>query len=209
MKKIAIAFGLAISLTVGMLPASAAILKLPTQKSTSSQSQDIQATQEEQSTATAPESAKKLASGLNYLSSVEERVIDKINQERKSLGLGELIYDEDLQIAARIRSRELYKSNTFRHKRPNGDSWATVLTEDVPYTFLIAGENLCSTEYNDPNCKNATSPSFWFNQWKNSESHYENMIRPQYNRVGVGIYCIEKGGMTYAYGTTLFAGVSE
>lgn len=148
---------------------------------------------------------RKKLNSANFLSKVEKQVLDAQNKERIRLGLSPLAFDKDLQTAARQRSYELYKSDTFAHKRPDGSMWHTVLQEDVPYTFVKAGENLCTTEYNDPNVKIAYDADFWTEEWINSPTHYEVMSDPIYTNAGVGIYCVTKNGMVYAYATTLFS----
>lgn len=147
----------------------------------------------------------KEETGSNYLDKVEANVLKKVNAERVANGLNELILDVDLRSAARIRSKELYKNDHWDHTRPNGDPWYTVLDTEVPYPYLVAGENLAYCNYNDPSITWATSSNFWFTEWVNSPSHYQNMLRDTYTHAGVGIYCIEKGGMTYAYATMIFA----
>lgn len=148
---------------------------------------------------------KATISSTNFLSKVEDQVLTLINEERANQGLSPLASDPDLKTAARIRSKELYKSGTFAHQRPNGDEWSTVITQDVPVKFIAAGENLCTTTYNDPNLDSAYDAQFWFDRWYNSPDHYENMVRPNFTHVGVGIYCMEKDGFIYAYATTIFA----
>ena len=148
---------------------------------------------------------KATISSTNFLSKVEDQVLTLINEERSNQGLSPLASDPDLKTAARIRSKELYKSGTFAHQRPNGDEWSTVITQDVPVKFITAGENLCTTTYNDPNLDSAYDAQFWFDRWYNSPDHYENMVRPNFTHVGVGIYCMEKDGFIYAYATTIFA----
>ena len=143
--------------------------------------------------------------GTNFLSSVEKSIFTKINAEREAEGLDALTYHENLRSAARIRSRELCKADKFEHKRPNGAAWQTVLEKDVPVQYIAAGENLCMTEYNDPDNDTAKDASFWVEQWMNSPPHYENIMRAEYTHAGVGLYYIEKNGMIYAYATMIFA----
>ena len=100
-------------------------------------------------------------SGMNFRSEVEKDLLALINEEREAEGLDPVKMDGDLQSAARIRSRELCKTGHWDHTRPNGDSWSTVITEDVPIKFAAAGENLCMTEYDDPSVDNAYSADFY------------------------------------------------
>lgn len=145
--------------------------------------------------------------GSNFLPDIERQVLELQNEERTRLGLQPLEFDADLQSAARIRSRELCKAEVFVHARPDGREWYTVLQEDVPYDYRSAGENLGNAEYNDPSVDLANDADFWVDSWIDSPSHYQNMIRAEYNRAGVGIYSVERDGMTYAYATTIFARV--
>lgn len=143
-------------------------------------------------------------SGTSFLSDVESEVIGLINAERKALGLQALKYDNKLQQAARIRSRELYQNNQFSHSRPNGDPWQTVLKTDVPVSYATAGENLAQVEHNMPDYDPAYDAGYWYETWENSPSHYENMVRDTFTHVGVGIYYRVRNGMTTAYATTIF-----
>lgn len=146
----------------------------------------------------------------HYLADTERAVIDAINVERKALGLGELRYNENLTRAARIRSEELCLAKHWDHTRPNGDSWVTVLKQDVPTSFLAAGENLATISYNDEAEYFESDAHWWFTEWKNSPPHYENMIRAEFNEVGVGIYfTVREDGMKVAYATTLFAEIAD
>ena len=144
-------------------------------------------------------------SGMNFRSEVEKDLLALINEEREAEGLDPVKMDGDLQSAARIRSRELCKTGHWDHTRPNGDSWSTVITEDVPVKFAAAGENLCMTEYDDPSVDNAYSADFYMDRWLNSPSHYDNIIRPNFTHVGIGVYVSERGGVTKGYATTIFA----
>ena len=145
------------------------------------------------------------ADSENFLSKVEQKVVELTNDEREANGLSRLPSDSTLQQAARIRSRELYENNHFDHTRPNGDSWATVLTDDLGYEFHHAGENLASVEYNDPNGTYAYDAAYWVDGWINSPPHHENMLRDTYTKMGVGIYLAQEGDMTIAYATTIFS----
>lgn len=145
------------------------------------------------------------ADSENFLSKVEKKVVELTNDEREANGLSRLPSDSTLQQAARIRSRELYENNHFDHTRPNGDSWATVLTDDLGYEFHHAGENLASVEYNDPNGTYAYDAAYWVDGWINSPPHHENMLRDTYTKMGVGIYLAQEGDMTIAYATTIFS----
>ena len=154
---------------------------------------------------------RKKLSTSSFLSKIEMSVLEGQNAERQRLGLAPLKYDKDLQTAARQRSYELYKTDTFQHKRPDGRQWYTVLDVDVPYTYHKAGENLCTTTYPnysveyDLSRSFARDPDFWVEEWIDSPKHYETMIDPDYTNAGVGIFYTVKNGTVVAYATTLFS----
>jgi len=143
--------------------------------------------------------------GTYFLSGVETEVIGLINAERRALGLEALKYDNKLEQAARIRSRELYQNNYFAHTRPNGDLWQTVLKADVPVAYVTAGENLAQVEHNMPDYDPAYDAGYWYETWEGSPTHYDNMVRPGFTHVGVGIYYRVRNGLTVAYAATIFA----
>lgn len=141
-----------------------------------------------------------------FLTSVENAVLDLQNQERIKQGFAPLEMDENLRTSARIRSEELYRTDTFAHDRPDGRHWETVLYEDVPIVFTIAGENLAMKQYIlKPGSDDGQSAQFWFSRWFNSPTHYENMIREEFTHAGVGVYYIRKGDKVFAYATTHYA----
>ena len=156
----------------------------------------------EEKDAASQSSGTKLT-GKHFLSDVEEEIIQEINDMRRAEGLGELTYNENLQKAARIRSKELYQNSYFAHSRPNGDDWDTVLSEDVPTPNTGRGENLAmatSSEF----IRHRTADE-WVDQWANSPGHYENMMRPEFTHIGVGVYCqVSDSGKYFAYATTIF-----
>lgn len=153
----------------------------------------------------AAQKTNKKVTGMNFRSEVEKDLLKLINEEREAKGLDPVKMDDDLQSAARIRSRELCKTGHWDHTRPNGDSWSTVITDDVPVKYVAAGENLCMTEYNDPDEDSAYSADFYMDRWLNSPSHYDNIIRPNFTHVGIGVYVTERNGVTKGYATTIFA----
>jgi len=170
----------------------------------SSESQSAPGAPESSLAANPPATSTETSSGSG-LESVELQIIDLINAERKSQGLSALTYDANLSKASLIRSKELYQNSYFAHTRPNGDSWQTVLKVDVPISYTLAGENLAEVEHNMPDYDPALDAAHWFTTWKNSPSHYENIVRSGFTHVGVAIYYQEKNGMVHAYATTIFA----
>ena len=102
-------------------------------------------------------------------------ILMKTNEYRQAVGLHNLVIDKELSIMASIRAMELAYSNTFAHTRPNGDSWFTLWNE-YGYSFKagsLYGENLAL---------NYSSDFAACEGWRNSSSHYANMINSRYNK---------------------------
>jgi uncharacterized protein YkwD len=99
-----------------------------------------------------------------------------VNTERARVGVGPLRLNSMLGEAADVRAYESYVN--FSHTRTNGSRFSTAITE-VGYNWSYVGENLAAGN---------RSVLASFNQWMNSQGHYENMIRPEYEFMGVGYY---------------------
>lgn len=159
-----------------------------------------------------PQTTKESVSGDGFLTEIENQVLNLINQERLSLGLVELEYDPMLQNAARIRSKELcqdetMQSQTLSHTRPDGSSWATVLTRDIPVKGLVeAGEILAREKTTDGggNSQDPIPAKDWFLLWKASEPHYDTITWPEAEKIGVGIFFEIRDGEYYTNATVLF-----
>lgn len=123
----------------------------------------------------------------NY--SVYQEMTNYVNEYRNEVGANPLTLDKELSLLATIRAIEMAYSGKFSHNRPNGLGFYTV-GEELGYDRMILGENIShgSGGYNDTTRKAATN-------WRNSEGHYQNMIKSGFGRIGVGKYTLE--GKTY------------
>ena len=142
--------------------------------------------------------------GENFLPEVEKELLQLHNAERERQGLAPLRYNETLSRAARYRCKEMYENGYFDHLRPDGSKWSTVLAEEFPLSFLVAGENLCMVTY-EQNGYGHFPAQRWFDLWVESPEHYENILYPDFTDVGFGVYFQEVDGQYIAYATALFA----
>ncbi len=163
-----------------------------------------------ESPAADPQTTKENVSGDGFLIDIESQVMNLINQERMSLGLTELEYDPMLQNTARIRSKELCQQmsdQTLSHERPDGNSWSTVMTRDIPIQNLIGAGEILAREKTTDGGGEAQEPipaKDWFLLWKSSQSHYDNITWPEAEKVGVGIYFEIRDGEYYTNATVHF-----
>ncbi len=105
-----------------------------------------------------------------------------VNMYRKNNGLEELTLDPELCQLAYIRAQEQAVSKG--HTRPDGTRFITVFTE-YGYKCKTGGENIVISSYRDIDRM--------FNNWKNSETHNENMLKSKWAKTGIALYRTEEG----------------
>lgn len=114
-------------------------------------------------------------------------VLALLNAERKAQGLGELTLDSTLCQATTIRATEAHEQTgdfaDWAHKRPDGRSWATVLDE-VGDKSSYHGENAA---------RGQASGESLYNAWFNSEGHRNNMMNPEFTKVGISMIKVGEG----------------
>ena len=119
-----------------------------------------------------------------YASDAAE-IIRLTNEYRQENGLGTLSHISIVDIPATVRAEEA--AEVWSHTRPDGSNFNTVFTEcGLKYTAY--GENLfaVNTSY---------SPEEVVQAWKDSPAHNENLLRSNFNGIGVGIAYV--GGEYY------------
>lgn len=129
-------------------------------------------------------------------------IVNLTNQLRKSLGLGQLKVNAELSRAAAVRAKEIVQK--FDHTRPNGSDCFTVVNGN----FMMLGENIAMYGSTPKTIEKTDIASKLFDQWKNSSGHYANMVKPEYNCIGVGVYYETRSdGVLCAYGVQIFGKV--
>jgi uncharacterized protein YkwD len=109
-----------------------------------------------------------------------------INKARAEVGAPALKLSSELCNAANIRAKEI--DTSFSHTRPDGNSFYSVL-DDINYSgSRSCGENIAAG--ND-------TVSETFEQWMNSQGHYENMMNANYKYIGIGYYKTNSGYKYY------------
>ncbi len=112
---------------------------------------------------------------------LEAQMLGLLNQERANAGLAALVADPALTEVARRHSADMLARGYFAHTSPEGHDLADRLAA-AEITYRIAGENL------------ALAPTLQLAHTglMNSPEHRENILRPTFGRVGIGIM---DGGM--------------
>lgn len=126
-----------------------------------------------------------------YEKSLEKEVVRLTNNERAKAGLAPLTYDWELSRVARIKSEDMRDNNYFSHYSPTyGDPY--VMMRDFGFTFSKAGENLAARQ---------DTPEKVVDNLMSSDSHRENILNPNFKRMGVGY---ANGGYLTHYWTQWF-----
>jgi len=138
-------------------------------------------------TAAAPEPAPEQPASLTY---EEQRFCELVNAERTKRGLGRLKVSLELTQIARGHSREMASLNYFSHYSPTPglrtpmDRYKAAMSERMP-AYLCVGENLYYGGQPDVERGHGMLMA--------SPRHKENMLRAEYQYVGVGVYLAPDG----------------
>ena len=128
---------------------------------------------------------------------LEADLIRRLNAERASAGLPALAADAGLVTIARIRSSDMAAKGYFSHTSPEGQSAFSLLDQwGIPYSW--AGENLARNNY-----PLGDTVAVAVRDLMASPPHRDNILNPNYTRVGVG-YAEDGSGMRYY--TIVFVG---
>jgi uncharacterized protein YkwD len=106
----------------------------------------------------------------------EQRMLELVNSERARVGLQPLVADGRLRDVARAHSLEMFQRDYFAHASPTAGSPFDRMQADA-ITFGVAGENLAYA----PNIEVAHQGLM------NSPGHRANILRPEFDRIGIGV----------------------
>lgn len=127
---------------------------------------------------TLDEEYKRVVGDSNVYSNVENQILDLINQEREKEGLSPLKMDNSLVKLARIKSADMGLYKYIGHVSPNYGSPAD-LANKYNCNGQRLGENLMFLYKLDAN--------FIHKNFMESPSHKANIIKAEYNEIGIGI----------------------
>ncbi len=118
-----------------------------------------------------------------------DSVLSLTNQMRAKKGLKALKLSSKLTEQACVRAEEVAWSGRYSHIRPGAKSFRSIFEENGYETGTV-GENL-GWNYN--------TPSQVCTAWRNSESHYENIMNPDFEYIGIGVAanCDETCGLVW------------
>jgi uncharacterized protein YkwD len=106
----------------------------------------------------------------------ERQMFELLNEERVNVGLKPLVWDDSLVPIARAHSEEMFRLKYFSHQSPvNGSPFDRLKAAGVKYS--LAGENLAY----------AQSVTVAHRGLMESQGHRENILRPEFQRIGIGV----------------------
>ena len=125
--------------------------------------------------------------------SIELEVIRLVNIEREKAGLSPLSRRDSLMDTAKVKSQDMVDNNYFSHTSPVYGTMSELLNyHQVSYRF--AGENIAMGQ---------RTPEAVMKAWMDSQGHRNNILNPNYSRIGVGaVEGGQYGGYTW---TQLFS----
>lgn len=122
----------------------------------------------------------------------ESTMLGLINSARTANGLKPLSANSQLTKVARLKSQDLANNNYFSHISPTYGSPFEMMKK-FGISYLYAGENLAKN----------TNVSAAHTSLMNSPSHKKNILNPDFNQVGIGIFTAKDGTKLY---TQMFIG---
>jgi uncharacterized protein YkwD len=109
----------------------------------------------------------------------EREVIRLTNIERVAYGLEPVEEYHTLMLAARFKSQSMYDLSYFAHENPVYGHFANIARQVFNKPHRSMGENLAHGHQ---------SPEAVVYAWMESPSHRENILTPNYIRIGVGFH---------------------
>lgn len=138
-----------------------------------------------------------LPTGVTIATAVERRIFTRLNQLRSGKRLPQLTAHQGLADAARVNSLRMQRDRFFAHDDPDGRGASDrVAAMERQAVFSQIGENLAQIS---PIIRGVADDMH--DGWVKSPGHYRNMIKPDYDHVGVG--CVQDGRKTIC--TQVFA----
>lgn len=111
-------------------------------------------------------------------SAYADQVVTLVNQERAKAGLSPLASDSALAAMALDKAKDMYHNNYFDHNSPTyGSPFDMMRSYGISYTY--AGENIAKGQRN---------PQEVMDAWMNSPGHRQNILSPNFTKIGVAYY---------------------
>ncbi len=126
---------------------------------------------------------------LQHLTELEERIFEETNAERQQRGIRVLRPEEILRLIAREHSADMLTRNFFAHINPDGQTVGDRIAYGHRRLIGASGENIWrgTGVRTDSAAQMQTAARMIMDDWMNSPGHRENILRPEFSDLGVGI----------------------
>ena len=144
---------------------------------------------------TTPEPSPGPAPKKGYIQPVEPNAFEKqmvsiLNAERAKTGLKPVKLDPQLVAVARVKGEDMVKNNYYGHGSSYGYSGSMLSYFGI--STRLSRENICQ----------AFSAQMAHNTFMGSTSHKQNMLKPYWDEVGIGV--VKKPGSSLYYVVEIF-----
>ena len=127
--------------------------------------------------------------GIEHLDEVERLILELVNENRRKAGGGtlkDLSWDEKLHSTARNHSDDMLARHFFDHVNPDGLAAADRIALAHRQLVGLTGENIWTRSDYSPVEARKTAELI-VKRWMESPGHEENILRPEYTHLGVGV----------------------
>jgi uncharacterized YkwD family protein len=119
-----------------------------------------------------------MGSGVSSNTSYANQVISLVNQERAKANLKPLTSNYALSSMALDKAKDMYNKNYFSHTSPTyGSPFDMMKSYGIRFTY--AGENIA---------KGQKTPQAVMTAWMNSAGHRQNILSPNFTKIGTAYY---------------------
>lgn len=117
-----------------------------------------------------------LTTNLSINEKAENELFKKVNEERTKLAIEPLVWDSNIVPVAREHATDMWQRRYFSHYSPDGKDVGDRL-QVGGINYYLAGENLAL----------APTVSTAHTGLMNSQGHRENILNPNFKRIGIGV----------------------
>jgi len=122
---------------------------------------------------------------------LESRILQLVNRERQSAGVGPLYFSPELARAARAHSSAMADEGFFEHRGDREPALFERVTDSGMDTDHV-GENIFETS---EGVSGAVADEC-VQMWMHSEGHRRNMLSPEFDKTGIAV-SISRNGENY------------
>jgi len=115
---------------------------------------------------------------ITYAGGISSKaLVEMTNEVRRKKHLPALTVNPKLILSARLKAGDMLEKQYWSHNAPDGTKpWK--FFDQVGYFYEHAGENLATGFHSDTGVMRG---------WVNSRTHYENLIDPKYEEIGIAV----------------------